>query len=119
VYEGEWTAENPGTYVAEIIAGREQEELGRDLLSFRREDGVAESFHTSQNRELLSKLSDETGGRYYTPDQASKLSGEISYSEAGITTRETRDLWNMPAVFLLALGIRACEWLLRRKWGVV
>ncbi|HMD71262.1 MAG TPA: glutamine amidotransferase [Bryobacteraceae bacterium] len=119
VYEGEWTAEKPGTYVAEIIAGREQRELGRDLLSFRREDGVAESFHTSQNRELLSKLSDETGGRYYTPGQASKLSGEISYSEAGITTRETRDLWDMPAVFLLALGIRACEWLLRRKWGVV
>ena len=119
VYEGEWTAENPGTYVAEIVAGREQRELGRDLLSFRREDGVAESFHTSQNRELLSKLSDETGGRYYTPGEASKLSGEISYSEAGITTRETRDLWDMPAVFLLALGIRACEWLLRRKWGVV
>ena len=40
-------------------------------------------------------------------------------SEAGITTRETRDLWDMPVVFLLALGIRASEWLLRRKWGVV
>ena len=43
----------------------------------------------------------------------------ISYSEAGITTRETRDLWDMPVVFLLALTIRASEWLLRRKWGVV
>jgi len=119
VYEGEWTAEKPGTYVAEIVAGREQRELGRDLLSFRREDGVAESFHTSQDRELLSKLSEQTGGRYYTPDQASKLNGEISYSEAGITSRETRDLWDMPAVFLLAVAIRATEWLLRRKWGVV
>ena len=43
--------------MAEIIAGREQEELGRDVLTFRREDGVAENFHTSQNRELLEKLS--------------------------------------------------------------
>ena len=119
VCEGEWMAEKPGTYVADIIAGREQEELGRDLLTFRREDGVAENFHTSQNRELLEKLSEQTGGRYYKPDQASKLSEEISYSEAGITTRETRDLWDMPALFLLVLGIRACEWLLRRKWGVV
>jgi len=25
----------------------------------------------------------------------------------------------MPAIFLLALGLRASEWLLRRKWGVV
>ena len=36
-----------------------------------------------------------------------------------ITTRETRDLWDMPVVFLLALMIRGSEWLLRRKWGVV
>jgi len=25
----------------------------------------------------------------------------------------------MPIVFLLVLGIRASEWLLRRRWGVV
>ena len=119
VYSGEWSAEKPGSYVAEILAGRDQEELGRDVLTFRREDGVAEHFRTSQNRELLEKLSDQTGGRYYRPADAAKLSEEISYSEAGITTRETRDLWDLPAVFLLALCIRASEWLLRRKWGVV
>jgi hypothetical protein len=119
IYGGEWTAEKPGAYVAEIIAGREQEEIGRDVISFRREDGVAESFHTSQNRELLEKLAQQTGGRYYTPAEAAKLSSEISYSEAGITTRETRDLWDMPAIFLLAVALRASEWLLRRKWGVV
>jgi hypothetical protein len=119
IYTGEWTAEKPGSYVTEIIAGHEQEEIGRDVVTFRREDGVAEGFHTGQNRELLEKLSEQTGGRYYKPDTASKLTSDISYSEAGITTRETRDLWDMPVVFLLALAIRASEWLLRRKWGVV
>ncbi len=119
IYEGEYNAEKIGTYVADILAGRDQEEIGRDVMTFRREDGVAESFHTSQNRELLEKLSEQTGGRYYKPDQASKLSEDITYSEAGITARETRDLWDMPALFLLVLAIRAAEWLLRRKWGVV
>ena len=119
IYGGEWTAEKVGSYVVEILAGQEAEQIGRDVLTFRREDGVAESFHTSQNRELLSKLSEQTGGRYYQPDEASKLTNEISYSEAGITTRETRDLWDMPVIFLLAMAIRASEWLLRRKWGVV
>jgi uncharacterized membrane protein len=119
IYSGEWTAEAPGSYVAEIIAGHEQEEIGQDVLSFRREDGIAENFHTGQNKELLRKLANETGGRYYRPDQASKLGEEIAYSEAGITARETRDLWDMPAVFLLALGLKAAEWLLRRNWGVV
>lgn len=119
VYTGEWTAEKPGSYVVETLAGEEQQEVGRDVLAFRREDGVAENFHTGQNRELLQKLSDQTGGKYYTSADASKLPNEISYSEAGITSRETRDLWDMPVIFLLALGIRASEWTLRRKWGVV
>jgi hypothetical protein len=49
----------------------------------------------------------------------SKLGEDISYSDAGITVRETRDLWDMPIVFFLALMLRSSEWLLRRKWGVV
>jgi hypothetical protein len=89
------------------------------VVTFRREDGVAENFRSNQNRELLEKLAEQTGGRYYTPDDARKLAGNISYSEAGITTRETKDLWDMPMVFLLALMLRGSEWLLRRRWGVV
>ena len=118
-YTIDWNAEKPGSYVAEIVAGRGKEELGRDVVIFRREDGVAENFRTSQNRELLQKLADDTGGRYYSAANAGKLPDEISYSEAGITTRETKDLWDMPAVFLLALLLRGSEWVLRRRWGVV
>jgi hypothetical protein len=119
VYEGEWTAEKPGSYLVEVTATRGTEALGRDVLTFRRENGVAENFRAEQNRELLEKLSEETGGRYYKPDNLSKLSDEVSYSEAGITTREIRDVWDMPAVFLLLLLLRAAEWLLRRRWGAV
>ncbi|HEY2845613.1 MAG TPA: glutamine amidotransferase, partial [Bryobacteraceae bacterium] len=119
VYSADWTTPKAGSYLVEMLAKRGTEELGRDVLTFRREDGVAENFHVEQNRELLEKLSSETGGRYYAPADAQKLSKEISYSEAGITVRETRDRWVMPAVFLLLVGIRSCEWLLRRKWGVI
>ena len=40
-------------------------------------------------------------------------------SITGITVRETRDLWDMPIIFLALLGLRSAEWLLRRKWGVI
>ena len=119
LYTVEWNAEKAGSYVAEIVAGRDREELGRDVVVFRREDGVAENFRTGQNRELLEKLAEQTGGRYYTAANAGSLPGEISYSEAGITTRETKDLWDMPVVFLLALLLRGSEWVLRRRWGAV
>jgi hypothetical protein len=119
VYAADWTAPKTGSYLVEVVAKRGTEELGRDTFTFRREDGIAENFHVEQNRELLQKLSAETGGQYYKPADAQKLGKDINYSEAGITVRETRDLWDMPAFFLLFLGIRAGEWLLRRRWGVI
>src|SRR5579864_7342041 len=118
-FHAEWTADQAGSYLTEVVATRDKDELGRDVLTFARMDGVAENFHTEQNRALLEKLSAETGGRYWTPQEVSKLPGEISYSEAGITVRDTKELWNMPIVFLLLLLLPSTEWLLRRKWGVV
>lgn len=125
LYSADWTAPKEGSYTAEISAKRgtsgatASEDLGSDTISFRREDGVAEHFHVEQNRELLEKLSSETGGRYYRPDEAGKLAKDITYSEAGITVRETRDLWDMPVIFLMIAGLRAAEWMVRRKWGVI
>jgi uncharacterized membrane protein len=119
VYGADWTAPTAGSYIVEVVAKRGTEEIGRDTFTFRREDGIAENFHVEQNRELLQKLSAETGGSYYKPADAQKLGKDINYSQAGITVRETRDLWDMPAIFLLFLGIRAAEWLLRRRWGVI
>jgi hypothetical protein len=105
--------------MAEVVVRQGKQEAGRDVLVFRREDGVAENFRTTQNRELLEKLAEQTGGHYYPANRTSRLVEDIAYSEAGITTRETKDLWDMPVVFLAALLLRASEWMLRRKWGAV
>jgi Putative glutamine amidotransferase len=122
LYRAEWTAEKPGAYLAEVTAeapGATPQPLGSDVLTFEREDGVAENFHTEQNRHLLEQLAAETGGRYWRPSELTNLPRDISYSEAGISVRDTKELWNMPIVFLLLLGLPIGEWLLRRKWGVV
>lgn len=118
-FQADWNAEKPGSYLTEIVAHRGGQEIGRDVLTFQRMNGVAENFHTGQNRDLLEKLASETGGRYWTPDDLKNLPGQIAYSEAGITVRETKPLWDMPAIFLLILALLFAEWLLRRKWGIV
>ena len=119
-YQADWTAQKPGPYLAEVTAQSASNiQLGSDVLTFQRQDGIAESFHTEQNRRLLDQLSTETGGRYWNSTDLKNLPRDISYSEAGISVRSTKELWDMPIVFLLLLGLPILEWLLRRKWGVV
>jgi hypothetical protein len=124
-FQAAWSAPKTGAYLTEVTAQRADpktgavKELGRDVLTFQRMDGVAENFHTEQNRELLERLATQTGGQYWKPADLGKLAGAIPFSEAGMTMRETRDLWNLPLVFLVLLLLRFSEWWLRRKWGIV
>jgi uncharacterized membrane protein len=124
-FQAAWSAPKTGAYLTEVTAQRADpstgtvKELGRDVLTFQRMDGVAESFHTEQNRELLERLATQTGGQYWKPADLGKLAGAIPFSEAGVTMRETKDLWNLPLVFLVLLLLRFSEWWLRRKWGIV
>ena len=99
LFHAEWEAGKPGSYTVDVTASRGNEELGTDALTFQRMDGVAENFHIEQNRDLLERLSEQTGGRYWRPQDLAHLGGEIPYSEAGISFRQTKDLWNMLAVF--------------------
>jgi uncharacterized membrane protein len=118
-FQAAWSAPEPGLYVAELTARRGSEEIGSDVVTFQRQDGVAESFHTEQNRALLETLATSTGGRYLRPGQLADIAREIPYSQAGITMQQIKALWNMPFAFLLILSLRAGEWVLRRMWGVV
>jgi uncharacterized membrane protein len=124
-FQAAWSAPKTGAYLTEVTAQRADpssgtvKELGRDVLTFQRMDGVAENFHTEQNRDLLERLATQTGGQYWKPADLAKLPGAIPFSEAGVTVRETKDLWNLPLVFLVLLLLRFSEWWLRRKWGIV
>ncbi|MCL4865406.1 MAG: hypothetical protein KJZ47_05895, partial [Gemmatimonadales bacterium] len=67
---------------------------------------------------LLRRIAQETGGRYYPLADAARLADDVSYTESGITVRESRDLWDMPIVFLVLIGLLGAEWAVRRWWGL-
>jgi hypothetical protein len=124
-FQAIWSAPRTGAYLTEVTAQRHDpktgtfKELGRDVLTFQRMDGVAENFHTEQNRDLLERIATQTGGQYWKPADLGKLAASIPFSEAGVTVRETRDLWDLPLIFLLLVLLRFSEWWLRRTWGIV
>jgi hypothetical protein len=77
---------------------------------------VREQFGVFQHRPMLERVAHDTGGRYWRLDELAGLPEAIRYSRAGMVERQTLDLWNMPAAFLLLALLKLGEWLLRRHW---
>jgi uncharacterized membrane protein len=109
-------ADPAGLYRVAMNARRGDETVGAIETHFRRNDGVVEHFGTQQNRALLERIANATGGRYWPLGDLAGLPDAMRYSKAGIVERQTLDLWNLPAVFLLLLILKAAEWLLRLRW---
>jgi hypothetical protein len=72
-----------------------------------------------QNVALLKRIAEATGGRYWTAETSGGIPDTLTYAGSGVRERQVLPLWNMPAAFLLLLGLKLGEWLLRRRWGCV
>jgi hypothetical protein len=70
------------------------------------------------NSMLLKRLSAETGGRYYSPGDSRTLAEDISYVDTGSSRLEEKDLWDMPFLFLLLVGLIGSEWFFRKRKGL-
>jgi hypothetical protein len=77
-----------------------------------------EYFDAGMRAPLLRRLAEDTGGRFYTPATLSTLPEDITYLGRGLTVVQEKDLWDMPVILVLLLGLSGTEWLLRRRWGL-
>ena len=116
VFHGDWEAPSPGVYRVEVAARTGAKEIGKGSSYFQRADGVLESFSAEQNVPMLTRLAEQTGGKYYPIEKADSLPEQLTYSPAGISAPEVLDLWDMPAWLFLLLILKGTEWVLRKKW---
>ena len=77
-----------------------------------------EYFAAGTRSDLLRGLATETGGKSYTPETARTLPEDLRYARAGVTTAERKELWDMPATFLLLGTLLGAEWGYRRHRGL-
>jgi uncharacterized membrane protein len=77
-----------------------------------------EARDAAQNRELLKRIANETGGGYYTAAQVDKLMDDITHKEGAGSIKVSYDLWDMPINFLLVVGLAAGEWFIRKRKGL-
>ena len=93
--------------------------VGTGSAFFQRADGVLEHFSPEQNVQLLTRMAEQTGGKYYPLEEASALPEQLTYSPAGVSVPEIRDLWDMPVWLLLILLLKGGEWVMRKRWKTV
>lgn len=120
--EGEYAASYvpaaAGLHTVRLEAARGRDQLGAAVAYLRAAPGDAEYFDAAQRAPLLKRIAEETGGRYYTPETAASLAEDATYLGRGVTATREMDLWDMPAVLLLLVGLVGAEWFLRRRSGL-
>jgi len=80
--------------------------------------GDAEYFDAAMRAPLMKRIAEDTGGRFFTTANVATLPEAISYSGRGVTVVEERELWDMPALFIMLIGLVAAEWGYRRMRGL-
>jgi hypothetical protein len=117
-YRASFTPDEAGIYDVRVSASRDQKDLGASAMHVRVSAGDAEYFDAGMRAPLLKRIAEETGGRFFTPANASSLPEAISYSGRGVTIVEERELWDMPALFLVLVSLVFAEWGFRRAKGL-
>lgn len=118
---GEYTAaiptKAPGWYEARLDATRGGKVVGSAVTHFRAAPGDAEYFDATMHAGTLRRIADETGGRFYEAGDTGSLAEDLRYTGRGVTTVEEHDLWHMPIVLMLLVGLLCAEWGYRRAVG--
>jgi uncharacterized membrane protein len=125
-----WASRRDGEYLASFLpvstgvhrirleAERGGEAIAAGSLALDALDDGGELYAAQMRAPLLRRIAEETGGRFYTLAEVGRLPDEVQYSGSGITRVESYDLWDMPLVFLLLVGLVAGEWVFRRVRGL-
>lgn len=118
VYEASAIAEQTGSWQIDFIA-RDQDgtEISSKTQWVYREDGAAEQYALAQNDTLLKRIAATTNGSYVTVADARDIIDTLRTSRSGIVREQSLPLWNAPLFFLLLIGLKLIEWMLRLFWG--
>ncbi|HEX6307637.1 MAG TPA: hypothetical protein VFZ69_05575 [Longimicrobiales bacterium] len=117
-YHAAIPAPDPGLYTVTVTAERDGRVLRGSPVYAWAEERRDEFFGSQMRAPLLRRIADETGGRFYTAANAAALAEDIAYTGRGATVQETRDLWDMPVLFLALVGLLGAEWVYRRRRGL-
>ncbi len=109
------TPRRPGKHTVRAVLSARDEVIDRAEVSFTVSDTALEKAQAGLNEELLRRLANETGGRYYPATAAENLPKDIP-DKVNIDIRPLdTSLWDNPFLFLVIILLLGAEWALRKR----
>ena len=109
-----------GYYIVKALAKKENDEIGQNYTVFNIAIENKEFKDTSIRRDILAKLSEVSGGKYFdlpTKNIKEKLSIE-NPSIVKLVGKRQISLWDNGYVFMMVLAIVSIEWWIRKRSGL-
>jgi uncharacterized membrane protein len=117
-YKTSFTPTDKGLYRVDVKTRMGTDTVASDPSYVASGDATSEYFGAEMRAPLLRRVADETGGKFYTPDKIADLAKDIVFTDVGNTVVDRKDLWDMPIVFLLLIGLVTSEWGYRKMRGL-
>jgi len=105
----------PGKYLFKGEVFRNGKKLGTKKGEFLVEEYSVEDSDLKTDFDLLKRIAEVSGGKYYEKDQIENLTGDLKLVEKEEQKKKEIQLWNHPlllAIFVLCLSI---EWAIRKR----
>jgi uncharacterized membrane protein len=120
VYGGEFRSDETGRHRVELSASSPSVGTATAQSEFLVAELNREFHDAALNEDLLKRIAAETGGKYYTLEQAQAgaLVADLTYRKTENSRPVTKDLWDMPINFFLLVGLASAEWFLRKREGL-
>ncbi len=114
-YTGRLRSLSPGKYLFEGEVFRNELKIGSKKGEFTVEEYSLEDADLSTDFDLLKKMAEVSGGKFYEKDQIGNLLTDLELAEKQEERTKEIQLWNHPILLILFIGCLSAEWAIRKR----
>ena len=118
IYRGVFKVHQSGIHHIEATATSPSGEVQEASTHFLVAEPVAEFVDAGLDADLLKAMADVSGGKFYTASNADQLVTDLKGLQKIVPVAVEQEIWDMPIVLILLVGLFTLEWLMRRRKGM-
>jgi hypothetical protein len=105
----------PGKYLFKGEVFRDETKIGSKSGEFTVEEYSLEDANLTTDFDLLKKMAEVSGGKFYEKDQIKNLVNDLELTEKKEERTKEIQLWNHPILLILFIGCLSAEWAIRKR----